>query len=94
MNNPVSGYAAVTIFLACTCSILGLTFFWALSNRRPVPRRPRVRGRRSAPYWYTTTGISDERGLTARTAARVAAGTVRDKIGKIVVRPATGRPGF
>lgn len=61
--------AALIIPLIGTAAILALTFVWALSNRRPVRVHARVVGRAAAPYWYSPTGLQDERGITALLAA-------------------------
>lgn len=66
MSDPISAAAAAMMFVACTSSILGMTFFWALGNRHPVSLRARLTGRRAAPYWYSPTGLADERGITVR----------------------------
>jgi hypothetical protein len=70
MSDPGTVSAALFIFLVCTCASLALTFFWATGNRRPVPVRASLTGRPAAPYWYSRSGLADERGITARMSAR------------------------
>jgi hypothetical protein len=66
MSDPISAASAAIIFLTCTASILGMTFFWAMGNRHPVLGHVRLTGRPAAPYWYSPTGFADERGITSR----------------------------
>ncbi len=75
MNDP-SGLASVAILLACTLASLAFTAFWALANRRPEAVRVHLTGRRASPYWYSPTGLQDERGLSARTMSPVSTAKV------------------
>ncbi|HEX3613313.1 MAG TPA: hypothetical protein VHU88_16615 [Sporichthyaceae bacterium] len=63
MIDSLSVTAAVVVFLGCTAAILGLTLMWAMSNRRPVSVHPHLTGRPAQPYWYSPTGLQDERGI-------------------------------
>ena len=83
MNDP-SGSAGAAILLSCTFAILAFTLFWAVANnRRPAVARTPLTGRRASPYWYSPTGLQDERGITAQKAAARAAA-------KAVVAAGTG----
>ncbi|HEX3829209.1 MAG TPA: hypothetical protein VHV82_18255 [Sporichthyaceae bacterium] len=66
MTDSSSITAAVVVFLGCTAAMLGLTLTWATANRRPVRAHARLTGRAAAPYWYTPTGLADERGIQTR----------------------------
>lgn len=61
---------AVTVFLTVTFAMLAYTFFWAVSAHRPVRARPHRTGRSAVPYWHTTSGMQDERGIVARPTGR------------------------
>ncbi|HEX3828317.1 MAG TPA: hypothetical protein VHV82_13710 [Sporichthyaceae bacterium] len=63
MMDSTSVAAAVAVFLGCTASTLGLTLMWATANRRPVRAHASLTGRAAAPYWYSPTGLADERGI-------------------------------
>jgi len=63
MNDQLSSTAAVIVFLACTFAILALTMVWAVANRRPIRRRAHLTGRPAVPYWYSPTGLQDERDI-------------------------------
>ena len=66
MMDSTSVAAAVVVFLGCTGAMLGLTLVWATANRRPVRAHASLTGRAAAPYWYTPTGLADERGIKTR----------------------------
>lgn len=67
--------AALMIFTG-TGAILSFTLFWGLSNSRPLRNRRAVTGRAAAPYWHETSGLADERGITAR----IEAGRAGDQV--------------
>jgi hypothetical protein len=54
---------ALMIFLAGTFAIVACTYIWAVTTHRPVRAHARLTGRPAAPYWYSTTGLQDERGI-------------------------------
>lgn len=56
------------VFLAGTLATLAYALLWAVSTARPVRAHARLTGRRAAPYWYSPTGLQDERGISARPA--------------------------
>jgi hypothetical protein len=56
--------AAFVVFFGCTAAILAFTLLWALGTRKPVRPHPHLEGRPSTPYYYSPTGIQDERGIT------------------------------
>lgn len=60
-----SATIAVMVFLSGTFAILGYTLLWALTSHRPSRARAHMTGRSAAPYWYSTTGLQDERGIIA-----------------------------
>jgi hypothetical protein len=66
MMNSTSVEAAVVVFIGCTAAMLALTLIWATANRRPVRAHAPLTGRAAAPYWYTPTGLQDERGIPTR----------------------------
>jgi len=57
--------AAFVVLFGCTAAILALTLLWALGTRKPVRPHPHLEGRQSVPYYYSPTGIQDERGITS-----------------------------
>jgi hypothetical protein len=63
MIDPTNLATALVVFLGCTASMLGLTLMWATANRRPVRVHASLTGRAAAPYWYSPTGLQDERGI-------------------------------
>lgn len=56
---------ALMIFLVGTFGIVACTYVWAVTTYRPARRRAQLTGRPAAPYWHSTTGLQDERGIVA-----------------------------
>jgi len=63
-NNASPSTVALMIFLAGTFAVVAYTLIWAVSTHRPA-RRHAVTGRPADPYWHSTTGLQDERGIVA-----------------------------
>ena len=63
MNGSLSTTSAIVVFLGCTAAMLAYTLLWALGTRKPVRRHPHLEGRPSVPYWYSPTGLQDERSI-------------------------------
>ncbi|MGQ0465407.1 MAG: hypothetical protein ACT4QG_08810 [Sporichthyaceae bacterium] len=60
---PLMGFAALALMRAA----------WSTTNHSPVRPRRHLTGRRATVYWYSPTGLQDERGITARRVAAAAA---------------------
>lgn len=59
---------ASAVVIACLAAVAGLTLFWRIATHRPVRPRPHLEGRRAAGYYYSPTGLQDERGIVPRPA--------------------------
>jgi hypothetical protein len=55
--------SAFVVLFGCTAAMLAFTLLWALGTRKPVRPHPHLEGRPSAPYWYSPTGLQDERSI-------------------------------
>ena len=54
------------MLFACTAAILAFTVMWALGTGKPVRPHPHLEGRPSVPYWYSPTGLQDQRAIKPR----------------------------
>jgi hypothetical protein len=57
--------AAFVVLFGCTAAMLAFTLLWALGTRKPVRPHAHLEGRPSVPYYYSPTGIQDERGISS-----------------------------
>jgi hypothetical protein len=62
--NETSDVGTWAIACAGTGACVSFAVAWALGTRRRLRRRPHLTGRAAAPYWYSPTGLQDERGIT------------------------------
>lgn len=53
------------VAFAGTFASISLTFLWAVTTARPARRRAHLAGRPAEPYWYSPSGLQDERGIVA-----------------------------
>ena len=63
MNGSLSTMSAVVVFLGCTAAMMAYTLLWALGTRKPVRPHAHLEGRPSVPYWYSPSGLQDERAI-------------------------------
>ena len=53
------------VALAGTFACVAVVFLWAVTTAHPARRRAHLVGRPAEPYWYTPSGLQDERGIEA-----------------------------
>jgi hypothetical protein len=63
--NDTTDVGAWAIAFTGTGACVSFAMAWALGTRRRLRPRAHLTGRAAVPYWYSPTGLQDERGISA-----------------------------